>query len=442
MLATIGQRVEETSPGLVFVDSFQTIVRAAAGVASSPLGLQAFVQRLAIRLTGWQATTFLIGEYLEDELRGNPVFTVADGIIQLSQVAARNSSVRKLQIVKSRGQAPMPGLHTYRITAAGLQVFPRITSASDDVRARQPGDRLTSGVAGLDALLGGGIPAGDALLVTGPSGTGKSALATQFIAAAAAAGEPGVIAVFEEHPQEYMRRADTFGLDLATLVAEGTLAIIYIRPLDLSPDETLHEIRAAARRVGARRVVIDSVSGFELALAPSFREDFRESFYRLVGALTGTGVTVLLTVEIAPGDEPLRFSPYIVSFLADDIVLLRYDDVAGLLRKSLTVIKMHNSDHSKERWRYEVTGQGVIVRERLSAGTAPPDPPGLTASELTVWRALRELGEAPVEALARRTGLPIADLEAHLARLVGLDLAVGEVGQTGAIFRPVVPVLD
>ena len=440
VLDAIVRQVEEGNPGLVFVDSFQTIMRAATE-AGQQMSLQRFVQRLAVHLTGWQATTFLIGEFLGDQLHGNPVFTIADGIVQLTQSTDRNSSVRKLRVVKSRGQAPMPGLHTFRITGAGMQIFPRITSPLEAAHARnraRAGDaRLASGVAGLDTLLGGGIPVGDALLVSGPSGTGKSALATQFIAAGAAAGEPGVIAVFEEHPQEYLQRAATFGLDLATLVEQNRLAIIYIRPLDLSPDETLYEIQEAVRRVGARRVVIDSVSGFELALAPSFREDFRESFYRLVGALTGTGVTVLLTMEVEPDDTGLRFSPYIISFLADDIVLLRYDEREEGLRKSLTVIKMRNSDHDEARWRYEVTGQGVIVREQLRRGAPSSVQPGLTGREATVGRALTELGEVSAAALAQRTGLTAADLTFALDRLVSLGYATRIVVGDETVFRSV-----
>jgi len=255
VLEAIVRQVEETNPGFVFVDSFQTIMPTAGVAADRPMDLRRFVQRLAVHLTTWQATTFLISEFLGGELHGNPVFTVADGILQLTQNSARNSSVRKLQAIKSRGQAPMPGLHTFRITAGGVQVFPRISSLPEvsraQGRARDTSERAATGVAGLDALLGGGIPARDAILVTGPSSTGKSALATQFIAAGAAAGEPGVIAVFEEHPREYLRRAATFWLDLAALVRQGTLAIIYIRPLDLSPDETLYEIRDATGRGAA-----------------------------------------------------------------------------------------------------------------------------------------------------------------------------------------------
>ncbi len=436
VLADIIRRVEEVSPGLVFLDSFQNIARLATGWED--LDVQGFVQRLALHLTSWQATTFLLGNYRDDELRGNPVFTVADGVLWLSQITDHNSVVRKLQVVKMRGQEPMPGLHTTRLDQAGLQVFPRIASGhgpeqEDRVRPR---GRATSGVPGLNALLDGGIPVGDAVLVSGPSGTGKSVLTAQFIADGVRRGEPGVIAVFEEHPREYMRRAQRLGLDLEDMARQGSLAVVYIRPLDLSPDETLGAIRAAVARVGARRVAIDSVSGFELALAPDFRQDFRESLYRLVGALTGTGVTVLLTMEIVQTTDELRFSPYVISFLADDIILLRHVEIAGQLRTSLAVVKMRNSDHSKELWLYDITGQGLVVRQSLrdsrgtgvgtatlGPGAGAPTYPGLTERETTALGALLALGEATAEELARRVGLAKPELDAALGRLVALGYA-------------------
>ena len=365
VLADIVRQVEETSPGLVVLDSFHNIAHLAAGREPGGRDVQGFVQRLALHLTSWQATTFLLGNYAEQELRDNPVFTVADGVLWLSQVADHNSVVRKLQVVKMRGQEPMPGLHTVRLDQAGLQVFPRISLDREQAAPLRPPGRIVTGVPGLDALVGGGLPTGDAVLVSGPSGVGKSVLSAQFIAAGVRQGEPGVIAVFEEHPQEYMRRAQSLGLDLEEMVRQGRLAVIYIRPLDLSPDETLLAIRTAVARVGARRVAIDSVSGFELALAPDFRQDFRESLYRLVGALTGTGITVLMTMEIVQTSGELRLSPYIISFLSDDIILLRHAEIAGQLRKSLAVIKMRNSDHSKELWLYDITEQGLIVRQSL-----------------------------------------------------------------------------
>ena len=454
VLADIVRQGEETSPGLVVLDSFHNIAHLAAGRGDpTPVGrggrdVQGFVQRLALHLTSWQATTLLLGNYADQALRDNPMFTLADGVLWLSQVTDHNSVVRKLQVVKMRGQAPMPGLHTVRLDQGGLQVFPRISIEREQAAPMRPPGRIVTGVPGLDALVGGGLPTGDAVLVSGPSGTGKSVLTAQFIAAGVRQGEPGVIAVFEEHPQEYLRRAQRLGLDLEEMVRQGRLAVIYIRPLDLSPDETLLAIRAAVARVGARRVAIDSVSGFELALAPDFRQDFRESLYRLVGALTATGITVLMTMEIMQTSSELRFSPYIISFLSDDIILLRHVEIAGQLRKSLAVIKMRNSDHSKELWLYDITEQGLIVRQSLrdargtgavtaelgtGAGWAPY--PGLTARETLVLRTLRDLGQAPAEELARRSGVAEADLTAALDRLVSLGYAARR-EEGGTVYRP------
>ena len=366
VLERIQAEVEAASPGLVFIDSFRTLIRKSQSVPASEMELQGFTQRLALFLTSWQATTFLIGEYSEGEMRDNPIFTVADGLLWLSQYVERNSIVRKLQIIKLRGQESMPGLHTFRITNRGLQVFPRTYGLIGRRRDPSSNRRLSTGVAGLDAMLGGGIPAGDSALVAGPSGSGKSALATQFIAEGGRQGEPGVIAVFEERPQNYTDRADKFGLGLGKMIQDGTLQVLYLRPLDLSVDEALRAILDAVNALGAQRVVIDSMNGFELALAPAFRQDFRESLYRMVVALTGAGVTVLTTVETVASFTDLRFSPYAISFLSDDIILQRYVEIDGQLRRILLVVKTRRGDHSKDIREYEVTSEGVVVGEHLS----------------------------------------------------------------------------
>jgi circadian clock protein KaiC len=132
----------------------------------------------------------------------------------------------------------------------------------------RPTERLSVGVAGLDEMLGGGVPAWDSIMVAGPAGSGKSMLAMQFMAAGLRQGEPGVIAVFEERPQQYVQRARLLSPDLEALVGRGLLEVLYLRPLDLSVDEALLEIQAAARRVKAKRLAIDSLSGFELAAHP------------------------------------------------------------------------------------------------------------------------------------------------------------------------------
>lgn len=366
VLDRIRDEVEAASPGLVMVDSFRTLVRKAQSAPASELELQGFVQRLALYLTSWQATTFLIGEYAEGEMQNNPVFTVADGLLWLSQSVERNSVVRKLQVMKMRGQESIPGLHTFRITGQGLQVFPRTYGLSGRERKPDTNKRQSTGVAGLDEMMGGGIPLGDSVLVAGPSGAGKSALATQFLAEGVKQGEAGVIAIFEERPADYVGRADLLGLGLDESITEGKLKVLYLRPLDLSVDEALRELLDAVKELGAQRVVIDSMTGFELALAPAFRQDFRESLYRLVVALTGAGVTVLTTVETVSSFTDLRFSPHAISFLSDDIILQRYVEIGGQLRRIILVVKMRGGDHSKDIREYEVTSEGLVIGETLT----------------------------------------------------------------------------
>jgi circadian clock protein KaiC len=364
VLEEIVRDVEATNPGVVVVDSFRTVVRKVAG-SGGETELQGFVQRLALHLTSWQATTFLIGEYTDGEMRDNPVFTVCDGLVWLYQRVERNSIVRKLQIIKLRGQASIPGLHTFRITADGLQTFPRtfgLTGRVEKGRIR----RLSSGVAELDAMMGGGIPEGDSLLVAGPSGAGKSVFATQFIAEGLRLDEPGIVAIFEERPEEYAGRAAELGMDFETPQHDGKLEVLYLRPLDLSVDEAMREIIDAVERTGAKRLVIDSLRGFELALAAGFREDFRESLYRMTGALTRTGVTIVSTVELVESFTELPLTPYSISFLSDDIIRLRFVEIDGQLRSALVVVKTRGGAHSRDIREYEITSSGLRVGERLT----------------------------------------------------------------------------
>jgi circadian clock protein KaiC len=303
----------------------------------------------------------LIGEYAEEELRDNPIFTVADGLFWLRQTAERNSIGRKLQIIKLRGQASVPGLHTFRITDAGVQAFSRTFGLTERVKKQTGQRRLSFGIPELDVMLDGGVREGDSVLIAGSSGTGKSVLATQFIAEGVSQGEPGIVAVFEERPQAYTERAISLGLDLETPQNEGKLTILYLRPLDLSVDETMQSILDAVQKIGAKRLVIDSLAGFEMALSPGFRADFRESLYRMIFALTGIGVTILSTVEVDESFTEFPFSTYSISFLCDDIIRLRYVCIDAQLRKIMVVIKMRGGNHAKDIREYEITPKGVVI---------------------------------------------------------------------------------
>ncbi len=398
VLEEIVKEVQASNPSMVVVDSFRTVVRKAMS-GKGEAELQAFIQRLALFLTSWEATTFLIGEYTDVELSDNPVFTVCDGLFWLTQNTQRNSVVRKLQVMKLRGQDAVPGLHTIRISGDGVQAFSRTLGLVGKELRPLKRKRLSSGIPELDHMMGGGILEGDSVLVSGPSGTGKSAIATHFLAEGLRNGESGIAAIFEERPRGYAARAKSFGLDLQTPQEKGKLEMLYLRPLDLSVDETMQEILDAVGRLKAKRLVIDSLVGFEMALAPGFREDFRESLYRMIAALTGAGVTILTTVEIEDTFTSFEFSHYTVSFLTDDIIRMRYVEIDGQLRKVMVVVKMRGGNHSKDIREYVVTNEGIVVigprqteYTKLTGGLplrigqvpheAPPEPKALTSGQL------------------------------------------------------------
>jgi circadian clock protein KaiC len=350
VLDGIVQELDRTNPGIVVVDSFRAIVRDSLEAGSgSERQLSNFMQRLALVLTGYEATTFLIGEYADGE-HDNAVFTVADGLLWLYQAIDRNSIVRKVHVMKMRG----------RISRAGYSVFPRLLKPPEVVGDRPLDHRLSTGVPGLDEMLGGGIPRGYSVLVAGPSGSGKTVLSNQFIVEGVKQGEHGIVAVFEKRPADYLQTTPR-GEEFEKLVREKKLEVLYLRPLDLSIDETLVEIQEAVKRVGAKRAVIDSLSGLELALAPTFREDFRESLYRMMGALAGLGVTVMATVELADAYTELRFSPHGVAFLTDAIIIQRYVELEAELTRVMAVVKVRSSQHSKELRSYQISAEGGLV---------------------------------------------------------------------------------
>ncbi|MEA3105564.1 MAG: circadian clock protein KaiC [Gammaproteobacteria bacterium] len=360
ILAKITAEVEARGPAFVCVDSFRSVVLAGHGESRSYDTLQRFIQNLGVLLTGWQATTFLIGEYF-DEKDPNPIFTIADGIIWVRQSEHQNSVVRKIEIAKMRGQPTRAGLHTFRISSAGIKVFPpaQYYVPPDDDAGLPTSTYLKMGVPGLDDMMGGGLPRGYSLLVAGPSGSGKSILAAAFLAEGARSGETGVIAAFETRPKLSRARI------IADLIASGNVGLIDTRATDLSVDEIATLLIEEIHRLKATRVVVDSLSGFELAIAPTFRGDFRESLARLVSALATTGVTVLMTSELEDRYIDLRFSPYGTAFLTDAIIVQRYIEVDSRFQRMMAVVKVRANAHSNELRLFHITGEGIKLDEML-----------------------------------------------------------------------------
>jgi len=361
VLARIMREVENFSPSMVFVDSFRSVAQTARSGNEGVADLQSFIQELGTRMTSWQATTFLIGEYLHADVEANPIMTVADGMILLTQVHEENSVVRKARVVKMRGQAHMSGSHTFRITDDGIRVYPRVLPplAAD----RLPGGeidqeprRISTGTPDIDAMLHGGLPQGHSLLVSGASGVGKTIFGTSFLQEGVRQGEKGV-AVFFEKGASRLRNGP-----LARMVQAGDVVVLESRMIDLTIDELLDELNEAIDRTGAQRVVVDSLSELSLYLAPEGRSQLREVVFRMLASLAKRNVTVVVTMGVDDDFTRLKLSQADIAYLTDAIIVMRFGESGGQLRKFISVIKVRGSAHSADLREYGITDTGIEVK--------------------------------------------------------------------------------
>jgi circadian clock protein KaiC len=363
VLERIMREVEDFGPGLVFVDSFRSVMQSARSGNEGLSDLQQFIQELGSRMATWQATTFLIGEYSQADVEANPIITVADGMMTLYQAADDNSALRKLRVNKMRGQGHMTGAHTMRIAEDGIRVYPRVLPPLADDRApghppdRDP-KRIPTGTPGLDALMHGGLPQGHTVLIAGPTGAGKTIMGTRFLQAGAALGEKGVGLYFEKGTAR-LRNAE-----LADLVQGGQVTLVETRSLSLSIEEMMDEMCVAIDATGATRVVIDSLSELGLYMAPEVRADLRVAVFRTLTVLAKRGISAMVTVGMEDDYTRLNFSPDELCFLTDAVVSLRFVEYQGALHKFMTVVKVRGCDHSSDVREYIITGKGVEVRER------------------------------------------------------------------------------
>ncbi|MDB5854034.1 MAG: protein kinase [Herminiimonas sp.] len=365
VMRRIAKEVEDFTPSLVFVDSFRSVVQTAREGSEGVTELQHFVQELGTRMTSWQATTFLIGEYANPESEVNPILTVADGMISLSQNVETNSVVRKLRIFKMRGQAHMAGFHTFRMGRNGIQVFPRLLPPLPD----EPGglseidpktSRVSTGIPKLDDMLHGGIPVGHSVLVVGPTGCGKTILGTGFLQEGARAGEHGLVVRFEKGAS----RARNVALE--RMVQAGQVTVVKTHLIDLTVEEIVEDLVQAIRTTGATRVVLDSLSELDLYLAPESRHDFRESVFRILSSLARLNVTVIVTLGLEDRFTDMRFSHSELSFLADAVIGFRYVELRGELKRLLSVVKVRGSSHSIDLREFTIGEDGIEISERIA----------------------------------------------------------------------------
>jgi circadian clock protein KaiC len=329
---------------------------------------------LSGRLAHSDTVLVILGEYTIDEMEANSEFSLADVIIQLANEPHDPRGRRWARVSKRRGGDPLAGRHTLTIDRRGIVVAPRLESLVPQA-ATLDDARLPTGVPGLDRLIDGGIPAGDVTALLGPSGCGKTAAALRFVVQGIEHGERCLYVSFQEDADQLIKKAASFGWELAAARKSGQLRFYHVSDT-LNLDVVGSAIRAELGDGEPRRVVVDSLA--ELAFAARETERFPAYTRTLSGFLRAAGATTLLTSEtptFGRVDEPLQG----LSFLFHNVVQLRYIERESELRRALAVLKMRDSNHDKGLWELQIDEHGPSVGAKLHDLTG-----------LLGWSALRE----------------------------------------------------
>ena len=352
----IFERIEAVRPALVVLDSLSEI-RLLAG---SSLRYRRQLLALKHYFARQGATVLLLDDLTADAL-DKSVHSIAHAVFRLEELAPDyGAERRRLRVVKYRGQRFRGGYHDFNVATGGVQVFPRLIALEHKSAFKR--DRLRSGVDELDALLGGGIDAGSSTLILGPAGTGKSLLAVQYVVAAIARGERAAMFIFDEELGLLLERTRTMGFDLAGLRDSGHLTIDQVDAAELSPGEFAHLVRSQVDEAQVKTVVIDSLNGYQAAMPD--QSALILHIHELIQYLNRQGVATFLTVAQHGLVGDMR-SPIDVTYLADTVVLLRYFEALGTVRRAISVVKKRTGAHEDTIREYSITGTGLRVGEPL-----------------------------------------------------------------------------
>lgn len=336
---TILADVEQLKPARVVFDSLSEL-RLLAG---SPLRYRRQILALKQFFAGRSCTVLL----LDDMTSSNhdlQVQSIAHGAVRLEQMYPEyGAERRRLIVLKYRGVRFRGGYHDYVIKRGGLEVYPRLVASEHRVTIGI--EKLASGIAEMDALLGGGIEKGTSTLMVGAAGTGKSSLATQFVAAAAARGQNAAMFIFDENSNTMLTRAAGLGIDLRPHIDEGRVSVNQVDPAELSPGEFTHTIRRAVERQHVSIVVIDSLNGYLNAM-PEERFLIIQ-LHELLTYLAQEGVATILCGAHQGLIGSQMITPVDASYLADAVILMRYYETKGEVRQAISVVKKRGGRHER-----------------------------------------------------------------------------------------------
>ncbi len=351
VLATLTRLLKAHRPSLVVIDSFRAFHSFATG--DGPYRL--FLDALTRMLTASTATAIWIDEYGRFTAQDSPEFAVADSIIALDikQIAEREH--RTLQVLKLRGSGFRSGQHAYRISAGGIDVFPRLADVQDETPYALGERRISVGVEALDAMLGEGLWPGASTLVAGPTGVGKTLIGLHFLFEGARRGERVILATFQENRTQLERIVAGFGWTLD----DPNVHVLSRSMVDVYIDQWVYELLDLVASTGASRVVIDSLRDVMTAAGETTR--FREWMFSLVQRLTRAGVSLMMTFEVAELNDTPRISQEGLSHLADNVIILQYVRGTDAITRALTVLKTRATRHDHGVRAYEITERGLSL---------------------------------------------------------------------------------
>jgi circadian clock protein KaiC len=350
--AKIFEVFERVKPSRVVLDSLSEIRL----LAQSSLRYRRQMLALKHYLARQGATVLLLDDQTS-EASDKTAHSVVHGVIQLQELAPDyGAERRRLRVSKYRGQAFRGGYHDFVIKTGGVAVFPRLVAAEH--RTGFARTLLVSGIAELDALLGGGIERGSSTLLLGPAGTGKSTFALQFVVAACNRGEKAIVFVFDEELGLLFDRAKVLGFDLEGLRDSGALYIEQLDAAELSPGEFAHRVRHQVDIAEARTVVIDSLNGYQAAMPEE--KSLILHMHELIQYLNRRGVNTFLTVAQHGLFGEMK-APIDVTYLADTVILLRYFEALGKVRRAVSIIKKRTGKHEETIREYRISDRGLSL---------------------------------------------------------------------------------
>ncbi|MBC3362375.1 ATPase domain-containing protein [Pseudomonas sp. SWRI154] len=350
--------VERIKPTRVVLDSLSEIRL----LAQSSLRYRRQILAIKHYFVRYDATVLLLDDLTTESL-DKTVHSVAHGVIRLEELTpSYGAERRRLRVVKYRGQKYRGGYHDFTIMSDGLHVFPRLVAAEH--RGQYLRQQLSSGIAEMDALLGGGIETGSSTLILGPAGTGKSLIALIFAAAAVRRGEKAALFIFDEEMGLLFERMRHIGIDLNALQETGNLLIEQVDAAELSPGEFSHRVRRCVDEGDIKTVVIDSINGYQAAMPEE--NALVLHMHELLLYLNRKGAATFMTVAQhgLVGDMQ---APVDITYLADTVILLRYFEALGKVRRAVSIIKKRTGSHESTIREFRISKRSMTIGQPLEA---------------------------------------------------------------------------